>query len=270
MRILFCGDIMGRAGRDGLAKQLPALKERFKPEVTIVNVENAAGGHGVTLQIAQEIAALGVDCLTTGNHVWNQKELVSSISLMPHLIRPLNYPEGTSGHGFFLHTLADGRKIMIVNIMGQLGINPVLDDPFAAADKFLSTCRMGSALHAIFIDFHAEVTSEKVAMGHHLDGRVSAVIGTHTHIPTADERVLKGGTAYQTDTGMCGDFDSVIGMKKELALWRFTHKAQGERLIPAEGDATICGCFVVTDDKTGLAESIKAFQIGGVLGQRGF
>lgn len=268
MKILFFGDVMGRSGRDGLAKHLPDLKKHFSPDVCIVNAENAAGGHGVTLKIAQDLLALGVDCLTTGNHVWNQKELLSSIALVPQLIRPLNYPEKTSGSGTFFHTLADGRKILIVNLMGQRGIEPILDDPFTTADRLLAKHKMGQNLHAIFVDFHAEVTSEKVAMGCHLDGRVSAVIGTHTHIPTADDRVLPAGTAFQTDAGMCGDFDSVIGMKKELALWRFVHKTPSERLSPAEGVASVCGTFIETDDATGLAKQIEAFQVGGLLGAR--
>ncbi|MDD2325925.1 MAG: TIGR00282 family metallophosphoesterase [Alphaproteobacteria bacterium] len=268
MRILFCGDVMGRSGRDGLMRHLPALKKRFAPEVTIVNAENAAGGHGVTLKIAQELLALGIDCLTTGNHVWNQKELLSSIALLPNLLRPLNFPANTSGKGSFLHVLPDGRKLLIANIMGQRGIEPILDDPFATADKLLAMNRLSPALQGIFIDFHAEVTSEKVAMGAHLDGRVSAVVGTHTHIPTADARVLPAGTAFQTDTGMCGDFNSVIGMKKELALWRFIQKTPGERLSPAEGEATICGLFVETNDKTGLAVKAESFQTGGVLAPR--
>ena len=259
---------MGRSGRDGLARHLPLLKKRFAPDVVIVNGENAAGGHGITLKIAQELLDLGVDCLTTGNHVWNQKELLSSISLLPNLLRPLNFPPQTSGKGSFLHTLADGRKLLIANIMGQRGIEPILDNPFAAADQLLVTHRLGPSLQGIFIDFHAEVTSEKVAMGAHLDGRVSAVIGTHTHIPTADARVLPAGTAFQTDTGMCGDFNSVIGMKKELALWLFTQKTPSERLVPAEGEATICGVFIETNDQTGLAVTVEAFQTGGVLAPR--
>ncbi|MDD3182621.1 MAG: TIGR00282 family metallophosphoesterase [Alphaproteobacteria bacterium] len=269
MRILFFGDVMGRAGRDALMGKLPSLKKTYTPDIIIVNVENAAGGHGISTKIAQEFYAAGVHCQTTGNHVWQQKDMIISIQSMPWLIRPINYPAGTPGHGTFLHTLYDGRKILIANIMGQMVIQPTLEDPFAAAEKLVSQYRLGSAAQAIFVDFHAEVTSEKVAMGHFLDGRVSAVIGTHTHIPTADDHILPKGTAFQTDAGMCGDFDSVIGMKKELALWRFVKKMPGERLSPADGDATLCGTFVVTNDQTGLAESITAVQIGGHLKQSG-
>ncbi len=269
MRILFLGDVMGRSGRDGVAKQLPTLKKALKPDVTILNAENAAAGHGVTMKIARDLLSLGVDCLTTGNHVWNQKEVIASIDEEPRLIRPFNYPDTAPGKGFFLHTLTDGRKILIANLMGNLYMGDPLDSPFFAAEKLLADHKLGREADAIFIDFHAEATSEKMAMGHALDGRVSAVIGTHTHIPTSDEQVLPHGTAYQTDAGMCGDFDSVIGMKKERSLWHFTRKIPGERLEPAEAEATVCGCFVVTDDKTGLAQSVEGIQIGGRLKPRG-
>lgn len=269
MKILFFGDVMGRSGRDALMARLPAIKNSYNPDVIIVNVENSAGGHGVSAKIAQDFFDLGVTCQTTGNHIWNQKEMIAGIHMMPWLIRPLNYPAHTPGTGFYTHTLADGRKILIVNAMGQMAIDPTLDDPFAAMDRMLSPYRLGQNVQAIFVDFHAEMTSEKVAMGHFLDGRVSAVIGTHTHIPTADDRILQRGTAFQADAGMCGDFDSVIGMKKELALYRFTKKMRGERLSPAENDATLCGCFIVTNDKSGLAESIESIRIGGCLKEKG-
>ncbi|HAX91919.1 MAG TPA: TIGR00282 family metallophosphoesterase [Rhodospirillaceae bacterium] len=273
MRILFFGDVMGRSGRDGLAAHLPAIKDKLNPDVIIVNGENAAAGHGITAKIAQDFFALGVHCITTGNHVFKQKELVMTIDQEGRLLRPLNFPEGTMGHGSYLHALPDGRKILIANIMGQLGMTPMLDDPFACAERLVSQHRLGGGgnggVSAIFVDFHAETTSEKVAMGHHLDGRVSAVIGTHTHIPTADEQVLAKGTAYQTDTGMCGDFDSVIGMKKENILWRFTRKTPNDRMSPAEGEATLCGVFITTNDATGLASDITAIQIGGRLKARG-
>lgn len=268
MKILFFGDIMGRSGREGLAKHLPELRTRLKPDVIIVNAENAAGGFGVTDKIAQEFYALGADCLTTGNHVWDQKELLGTIDRDPRLLRPLNFPEGTPGHGFYGHKLADGRKILIANVMARLFMEPQLDDPFAATEKFLALHRLGQTAQAILIDFHSEATSEKMAFGHNFDGRVSAVIGTHTHIPTADEQILPNGSAYISDVGMCGDFDSVIGIKKELSIWRFTRKIPGERMQPAEGEATVCGAFVVTDDATGRAKKIEAFRVGGRLKQQ--
>jgi hypothetical protein len=266
MRILFFGDIVGRSGRDALAKHLPDIKPRLKPDVVIVNAENAAGGFGVTDKIAQDLYALGVDVLTTGNHAWDQKELLGTIDRDPRLLRPLNYPDGTPGRGSYLHSLPDGRKILISNVMARQFMEPVLDDPFQATEKLLSAHRLGQSVHAIFIDFHGEATSEKMAYAHVFDGRVSAIIGTHTHIPTADERIMAKGTATMTDAGMCGDYDSVIGMKKDLSIWKFTRKTPaGERNSPAEGEATVCGTFITTDDKTGLAQNIHAVRTGGLL-----
>ncbi|HUY68216.1 MAG TPA: TIGR00282 family metallophosphoesterase [Alphaproteobacteria bacterium] len=268
MRILFFGDIMGKSGREGLARHVPDLRARLKPDVVIANAENAAGGFGVTDKIAREFYTLGVDCLTTGNHAWDQKELLKTIDNDPKLLRPLNYPDGTPGRGSYLHVLADGRTILIVNVMARLFMEPALDDPFAVTERFLAAHKLGQAAQAILIDFHSEASSEKMAFAHFCDGRVSAVIGTHTHIPTADEQILPRGTAYLSDAGMCGDYDSVIGIRKELSLWRFVKKIPGERMAPAEGEATVCGAFVVTDDKTGLAVSIEPLRVGGRLRQR--
>jgi metallophosphoesterase (TIGR00282 family) len=268
MRILFFGDIVGRSGRDGLAKHLPDLKSRLKPDVVIANGENAAAGFGITVKMAEEFYALGIDCLTTGNHVWGQKELISAIDRDPKLLRPLNYPEGTPGRGSYLHTLPGGRKILIANLMARVFMEPVLDDPFAAMEKLLAQHRLGQTTQAIFVDFHGETTSEKMAFSHVFDGRISAMVGTHTHIPTADGQILPKGTAYQTDAGMCGDYDSVIGMKKELSIPRFTRKIPGERMSPAEGEATVCGVLIVTDDATGRAQSIEPIRMGGRLRQQ--
>lgn len=265
MRILFFGDVFGRSGRDGLAKHLPAVGEKLKPDVIVVNAENSAGGDGVTVKLAKEFFEMGIACLTTGNHVWGQRELVATIDQEPRILRPHNYPEGTPGRGIYVHALADGRKILIVNIMARVFMHPTLDDPFVCVENVLSQYRMGSSVQAILVDFHGEITSEKNSFGHICDGRVSAVLGTHTHVPTADARILEKGTAYQTDVGMCGDYAGIIGVKKDIALWRFTHATPGERMVPAEGEATICGAFVVTDDRTGLALSITPLQIGGIL-----
>ena len=259
---------MGRSGRDGLVQHLPRLKAALKPDVMIANVENAAAGFGVTDKIAQEFYALGFDCLTTGNHIWGQKELIGTIDRDPKLLRPLNYPEGTPGRGAYVHTLAGGRKILIANVMARVFMEPVLDDPFVATEKLLAQYRLGHAVQATFIDFHGETTSEKMAYAHVCDGRVSAVVGTHTHVPTADERILTGGTACISDVGMCGDYDSVIGMKKEPSIWRFTRKIPGERFSPAEGDATVCGVFIETNDATGLATSIETLRVGGKLKEK--
>lgn len=268
MRILFFGDIMGRSGRDGLAKHLPNLKSQLQPDVVIVNGENSAAGFGISTKIAQDLYALGVDCITTGNHIWGQKELVGTIDQDPHLLRPLNYPDGTPGRGFYLHTIGGGRKIMVVNVMARVFMEPVLDDPFAVTEKLLAQYRLSQSAQAIFIDFHGEATSEKMAFAHVFDGRVSAIVGTHTHIPTADEHILPKGTAYMSDAGMCGDYDSVIGVKKELSIWKFTRKIPGERMAPAEGEATVCGTLITTDDATGLATSIQSVRVGGRLKQQ--
>ena len=211
MRILFLGDIMGRSGRDAVVKYLPQLKEKLKPDVTIVNGENAAHGKGITSKIADSLYGLGVDCITTGNHVWDQRETVITIDKDPKLLRPLNFPEGTPGNGFYLHTNQDGQKLLIVNFMARLFMDP-LDDPFASAKELIEDYKLGSNVDAIFVDFHGETTSEKMSFAQFLDGKVSAVIGTHTHIPTADNQILPSGTGYLTDAGMCGDYDSVIGV----------------------------------------------------------
>jgi 2',3'-cyclic-nucleotide 2'-phosphodiesterase len=265
MRLLFLGDIVGRSGREGVLRHLPRLRERLAPDMVVVNGENAAGGYGMTLKIAAELFESGVDCLTTGNHVWDQRELISGIERETRLLRPLNYPEGTPGRGAAVLTLRGGRKVLVVCLMARLFMES-LDNPFVAIDRLLRQSRLGSGgFDAILVDFHGEATSEKMAMGHYLDGRVSAVIGTHSHVPTADTMILAGGTAYQSDAGMCGDYDSVIGMRKELSVARFVRQLPTDRLIPAEGEATVCGVLVETDDRNGLATRIEPIRLGGRL-----
>ena len=266
MRILFIGDVIGRPGRDGVAAHLPDLKMMLSPDVVILNGENSAHGFGITGKICAEFYEMGVDVITTGNHIWDQREIIPYIDRDKKLLRPLNFPDKTPGQGSTIHQLPDGRKIMVVNMMGRLFMD-AMDDPFTSIDKLLQTHRMGgqTGLNAIFVDFHAEATSEKMAYGQYLDGRVSCVVGTHTHIPTADAQVLPKGTAYQTDAGMTGDYDSVIGMQKDVPLHRFTRKMPSEKMYPAPGDATVCGIFVVTDDATGLAKSVHPVRIGGRL-----
>jgi metallophosphoesterase (TIGR00282 family) len=265
MKILFFGDVMGRSGRDGLEQHLPTLKHKHAPDVIIINGENAAGGAGITTKIAEEFFGFGVACLTTGNHVWAQRELMNTIEREPRIVRPLNYPDKTPGRGFYLHVLPQGRKLLIVNVMARVFMEPVLDDPFATMEKLLAQHKLGANL-SIFVDFHGEATSEKMAFAHTFDGRVSAVVGTHTHIPTADEQILPSGTAYMTDTGMCGDYDSIVGMKKDVAIWRFTRKTPPlERKAPADGPATVCGVLITIDEATGLARAIEPVRIGGKL-----
>jgi len=264
MNLLFLGDLVGRAGRDVVVDNLPKLRRDLAVDFVVANVENAAGGFGITQKLLNELFAAGVDCATTGNHVWDQKETVAFIGSEPRLLRPLNFPLGTPGKGAGVFQTARGKKVVVANVMGRLFMDP-LDDPFAAADALLKTYRLGGNADAILFDFHGEATSEKMAFGHFLDGRVSFVVGTHTHVPTADHMVLEKGTAYQSDAGMCGDYDSVIGMEKANPVLRFTRKLPTERLSPANGAGTMCGALVETDDATGLARRIAPIRVGGKL-----
>ncbi|NWG45832.1 MAG: YmdB family metallophosphoesterase [Alphaproteobacteria bacterium] len=268
MRILFLGDIVGRSGRTGVLAHLPALRERLDPHAIVVNGENAAGGFGITARIAGELFDAGVDVITTGNHAFDQRCSLSCFAEERRLLRPLNFPAGTPGRGQCLHLLThpemEGARLLVVNVMGRVFMEP-LDDPFASVEGALGACPLGEEADAILIDIHAEATSEKMAMGHFADGRASLVIGTHSHVPTADAQVLSGGTAYQTDAGACADYDSVIGMEKDEPLARFTRKMPGGRFQPAEGEASVCGAFVETDDATGLARRIEPVRIGGRL-----
>ena len=266
MRILFCGDVVGRSGREAVLRHIPEVREKLKLDLVVVNAENAAGGFGITERLCEEFYDAGVDVLTLGNHAWAQREIVGYIDQDPKLLRPLNYPETTPGLGSGLYPTASGERALVVQVMGRLFMEP-LDDPFAAIEKVLANHRLGSTVGAIIVDIHAEATSEKMAMGHHLDGRVSMVAGTHTHVPTADAQVLPKGTAYISDVGMCGDYDSVIGMKKEAPIDRFVLKMPGPRLDAAGGEATICGSFIISDDRTGLAISIDPIRLGGLLSQ---
>lgn len=264
MRILFIGDIMGRAGREALEKYLPMLKKDLSPDITIVNGENAAHGKGITEKFAKEFYTLGVDCITSGNHIWDQREILSYIQRDPKLLRPLNFPKGTPGQGQIIVQDREGRRCLVVNLMGRLFMD-TLDCPFQVMEDLLQTHKLSRDVHAIFVDFHAETTSEKMAFGHHFSGRISAMIGTHTHIPTADAHVLAGGTAFMADAGMTGDYDSVIGVKKDTAILRFTKKIPGENFIPASENKTLCGALVQVDPKTGLASGIRPIRMGDTL-----
>ena len=266
MRILFLGDVVGRAGREMVEASMPGLRRRLNLDLAIVNAENASHGFGLAPSMADSLFAAGADVITLGNHAWDRKELIGHISQTPRIIRPLNFPPGTPGQGQVVVSLADGRRALVVNVMGRLFMDP-LDDPFRLTDELLSRHRLGVTLQAAAVDFHAETTSEKMAFAHHLDGRVSLVIGTHTHIPTADHRILPGGTATMSDAGMCGDYDSVIGMNKQTAIARFIRKMPGERLGPAEGAASLSGLFVETDDRTGLARAVAPLRMGGALSE---
>jgi 2',3'-cyclic-nucleotide 2'-phosphodiesterase len=268
MRFAFFGDVVGRSGRDGLTDHLPDLRRRLSLEFVVVNAENAAAGFGITENTARELFDAGADCLTLGNHSWDQKEALTYIVREPRLIRPLNYPilSDAPGRGANLFETSGGRSILVVNLLGRVHMDP-LDDPFAAVDRVLNDTPLGQVADAIIVDMHCEATSEKMAMGHYCDGRASLVVGTHTHVPTADAQILNGGTAYQTDAGACADYDSVIGNHKDEPLRRFTTKISKERYRPADGEATVCGVFVETDDTTGLAKRIEPIRIGGRLSE---
>lgn len=269
MRILFIGDVVGRTGRETVGAMLPRLRAELRIDLAVVNAENASHGFGLGPDMAQALFAAGADVITLGNHAWDRKEIIPFIADHARLIRPLNYPPGTPGAGSVVVEVAGGRRALVVQAMGRLFMD-ALDCPFRGIADLLSRHRLGGkpgsyGFAAIFVDFHAEASSEKMAFGHFLDGKVSAVVGSHTHCPSADAQVLPGGTAFQSDAGMSGDYDSVIGMLKDPATMTFWRKMKGEKLNPAEGPATVCGTFVETDDTTGLATRIEPLRIGGRL-----
>lgn len=268
MRIAYFGDVMGRAGRQALAARTPELRARLNLDFVVANAENAAGGFGITEDTANELYDAGVDCITLGNHAWDQREALSYIEREPRLLRPANYPLGCGapGRGANLYETADGRRVLVILVMGRLFMDS-LDCPFAAVERELAACPLGEGADAVIVDVHAEASSEKYAMGHFCDGRASLVVGSHTHVPTADWQILTGGTAYQTDAGMCGDYDSVVGMAKDIPLQKFTTRIPAGRGSPADGPATVCGVFIETDDATGLARSIAPIREGGILDQ---
>jgi metallophosphoesterase (TIGR00282 family) len=246
-------------------RHVPQLRRLWALDFVIVNGENAAGGFGITEAICDEFLAAGADCVTLGNHAFDQREALVFIERQPRLLRPVNYPTGTPGRGSNVFVAARGQQVLVVNPMGRVFMD-ALDDPFAAVERELGACPLGIGCDAAIIDMHAETSSEKMAMGHFVDGRASLVVGTHTHVPTADAQILPGGTAYQTDAGMTGDYDSVIGMEKEEPLRRFLRKTPGSRYEPANGEATLCG-VAAEIDKDGLARMVAPVRLGGRLRQ---
>ena len=266
MRLVYFGDVMGKSGRNGIKTHLPLIIEKLAPDFIIVNGENAAHGFGITEKICNQFFDLGIDVITTGNHVWDQREIINYISEEPRLIRPLNYPKHTPGNGSGVFKARNGAKVFVGQVMGRLFMESI-DDPFAALDGVLTNCKMGEEFDCAVIDVHAEATSEKMAIGQYLDGRVSMVVGTHSHVPTADAQIFNKGTAYQTDLGMCGDYDSVIGMQPDAAIGRFIKRMPSERLSPSNGVGTICGVFVEADDTTGRALRIEPIRTGGRLSE---
>ena len=264
MRLMFLGDVVGRTGRKAVMEALPKLIDRYKLDFVIVNGENAAGGFGITEAITDELLSAGADCITLGNHAFDQKDALVFINRQPRLIRPINFPKGTPGTGAGLFKAKNGAEVLVINAMGRVFMTE-LDCPFRSVDAATAACKLGDGCDAIFVDFHAEATSEKEAFGHFLDGRVTGVVGTHTHVPTADHRVLPGGTAYMSDGGMCGDYQSVLGMEIEEPVNRFITRIPRQRFEPAEGPATVSGLCIEVDDQSGLAKAAAPIRLGGVL-----
>lgn len=265
MKLLFLGDVMGRAGRAAIVDRLPGLRAEWGLDFVVVNGENATGGVGISPDHAKNLLGAGVDCLTLGDHAFDQKDMLSFIETEPRILRPLNYAKNAPGKGARLFEAKGGRKVLVAQVLGQVFMKRPFDDPFSAIDAVLRNHPLGGLAQAIIIDVHCEATSEKMGMGHWCDGRASMVVGTHTHVPTADAQILNGGTAFQSDAGMCGDYDSVIGMDKLEPMRRFVTGMGKERFSPAEGAATLSGLYVETDDKTGRALKVRMIRIGGRL-----
>jgi metallophosphoesterase (TIGR00282 family) len=263
MRILFLGDVFGRSGRDAIAKYLPTLKQKYEPDFTIVNGENAAHGFGIMPDMAKDFFHLGIDVITGGNHSFDKNEIITLMSQSDKVLRPLNYPKNVPGKGFGLYP-HNGKNLLVINAMGRLFMESFLDCPFQAVEEVLKRYPLGGSIAAIFVDMHGEATSEKIAMAKYFDGKVTAVIGTHTHIPTADAHIMKGGTAYLSDAGMCGDYDSIIGVKTETALAGFFKKTPKPKKEPANGEGTVCGVFIETGPN-GHAIAIEPIRIGPIL-----
>jgi 2',3'-cyclic-nucleotide 2'-phosphodiesterase len=265
MRILFLGDVMGRSGRAAVAGRLPGLRRDLSVDFVVVNGENATSGAGLSPEHARELLAAGADCVTLGDHAFDQKDMASFIETEPRILRPLNFARTAPGQGARVFDAPGGRKVLVAQVLGQVFMKRPFDDPFSAIDAVLRSHPPGGAVQAAVVDMHAEATSEKMGMGHWCDGRVSLVVGTHTHVPTADTQILARGTAYQSDAGMCGDYDSVIGMEKLEPMRRFVTGMAKDRFTPAAGEATLCGTFVETDDRTGLALRVAPVRVGGRL-----
>ena len=265
MKILFLGDVMGRSGRHSLRDHLPQAITDNNIDFGIANGENAAGGFGITESICNELYSYGVNVITTGNHLWDQKEITNYIDKDQNLLKPYNFAEGSPGLGFNIYELGNKEKIAVINIMGNLFMRSC-DNAFFKIEEVLQKIDVKD-LSFIFVDFHAEASSEKMAMGHHLDGRVTAVVGTHTHVPTADATIMEHGTAYQTDAGMCGDYDSVIGTKKQEFVRKFaTQDTERKRVPPADGVGTLCGVIIESQHDNFLAKNIQSIRIGGKIG----
>jgi metallophosphoesterase (TIGR00282 family) len=265
MKILFLGDVMGRAGRQAITNNLTRLREAWNLDFIVVNAENATSGAGLTADHAKTLLEAGADCLTLGDHAFDQRDMLQFIAQEPRIIRPLNFSKTAPGQGAGLFSARNGRKVLVAQALGQVFMKRPFDDPFSALDPVLKAHPLGGQANAVIVDIHCEATSEKMAMGHYCDGRASLVVGTHTHVPTADAMILPGGTGYLTDAGMCGDYHSVIGMDKAEPLRRFLTGMPKDRFTPANGEATLSGAYIETDDRTGKTTRIAMVRDGGVL-----
>ena len=264
MNILFLGDIVGISGCEAINKHLKNKIKEFKIDFVVANGENAANeGVGITEIITNNLFDSGIDVITTGNHVWDQKEIIKHIEKEKRLLRPINLQHPSPGRGFGIYVSKKGQKIGVLNLMGNIFMKKC-ENVFEAAQKFILNNSLKKDYDILIVDIHGEITSEKMAMGHFFDGKATLVVGTHTHVPTSDTMILKKGTAYQSDAGMCGDYNSVIGMNKENSLNKFLKK-DSEKHYPAKGEATLCGSIIECDIKTGLAKNIKQFIYGGIL-----
>ncbi|TNF58831.1 MAG: YmdB family metallophosphoesterase [Rhodobacteraceae bacterium] len=265
MKILFLGDVMGRAGRTAVSERLPRLRADWGLDFVVVNGENATSGMGLSGEHAQALLAAGADCVTLGDHAFDQKDMAQFIERETRVLRPINFAKVAPGRGHRVFEARGGRKVLVAQVLGQVFMKRPYDDPFSALDAVLKTYPPGGLVQAAIVDIHCEATSEKMAVGHFCDGRASLVVGTHTHVPTADAQVLPKGTGYLSDAGMCGDYDSVIGMDKAEPMRRFVTGMGKSRFTPALGEATLSGVFVETDDRTGLARRVAMVRLGGRL-----
>lgn len=258
---------MGRAGRRAITEHLPRLRDEWRLDFVVVNGENASNGMGLSGEHAKVLLQAGSDCITLGDHAFDQKDMLQFIDGENRIIRPLNFAKGAPGRGYRLFNAPGGRKVLVLQVLGQVFMKRAFDDPFSAVEQVLKSYPRGGLAQAVIVDVHCEATSEKMAMGHFCNGKASLVVGTHTHVPTADAQILEGGTAYLTDAGMCGDYNSVIGMEKMEPMRRFITGMPKGRFTPAVGEATLSGVFVDTDDRTGAAKRVEMVRVGGRLQQ---
>lgn len=269
MKLLFLGDVVGRSGRTAVIENLPRLRAAWKLDFVVVNGENATNGAGLSGDHAKQLLDAGADVLTLGDHAFDQKDMMTHIESEPRIIRPINYAKTAPGRGYRIFDAPGGRKVLVAQVLGQVFMSRPYDDPFSAIETVLKSHPAGGLVQASIIDVHCEATSEKMAMGHWCDGKASLVVGTHTHVATADAQILGGGTAFQSDAGMCGDYNSVIGMDKAEPLRRFVTGMSRGRFQPAEGEATLSGIYVQTDDRTGKATRVEMVRQGGCLSPAG-